>query len=105
MSALSGLGDENMAFLGTYSSQIFNMYIGLGINLILGNQYNFVIFDENNMTSKLILFLIGYALFILCSQTFYVCLSDWVFKKGFVWQGYLTYIIFLIMMMVLVFYN
>lgn len=105
ISALSELGDESMAFLGTYSSQICNLYTGISLNMILGNHYSFDLFKEGSTSSKLILFLIGFAGFVMMSQTFYGCFSKWIFKKGFIYQGGLTYIVFLIMMVFLVFFN
>ena len=97
--ALSEIGDSLLAFLAVFSSQSYNFYIGLALNMIFGKQFVFDIFEfegERRHTGLLIRYLVFFSFFVLLLHFIYGLCCKWVYRKNFLFISIGFYAIFVL---------
>lgn len=101
--ALSEFGDSLLAFLAVFSSQSYNLYIGLALNMIVGNDYHFDIFEEKigrDHTGVIIRFLIVFVVGVILMLGVVGGFNGWVFGKWYFYVCLGCYVFFVFSMVV-----
>ena len=101
--ALAKLGDGLIAFLSTFSGQIFNVYMGIAINMIISKNYHFSIFEGQDYFLVKYLFVFSYGVMFL--HLVYGFGFGFYYGRGFFWIGFLYFLAFFGFMVAVLIFN
>ena len=107
--SISELGNEQMALLGCFSGQLFNLLIGVFFHLLLKKDKNFDILGFQskitNLDQKFVMMLFGFCFFLGGLNLFVVVLGGFKYRNKVRFLFYGFYLVFLIVSLCFLCFN